>query len=152
MNAKELATLLGVHPNTIYNMIRSGEIKAEKNGRSFYIPNEEIERLTQKKPTTPVEEVVKQLEFVEIYFKRDLAEIEEVLQETSRRSMNGETFDISGKDIFDLMDEKGMHEKILLQLAFIKRYVQLRTKLFQKQDANGGITTYSREVKDHKKD
>ena len=49
MNAKEVAKLLGVHPNTVYNMIRSGEIKAEKKGRSFEIPESEVKQLKHSK-------------------------------------------------------------------------------------------------------
>lgn len=45
MNAKEVATLLGVHPNTIYSMIREGNIKAEKKGRSFDIPQWQVDEL-----------------------------------------------------------------------------------------------------------
>lgn len=37
MNAIELANQTGLHKNTIYKMIQSGEIKAEKKGKSFQV-------------------------------------------------------------------------------------------------------------------
>lgn len=55
MNARELAALLQVHPNTIYNMIKSGEIIAQKSGRSFIIENDEVERILQAHSGPPVE-------------------------------------------------------------------------------------------------
>lgn len=49
VNAKEVAKLLDIHPNTIYNLIREGKIKAEKKGRSFDIPQSEVDTLRHSK-------------------------------------------------------------------------------------------------------
>ncbi|SEG88983.1 DNA binding domain-containing protein, excisionase family [Bacillus sp. ok061] len=49
MNAKEVAKMLGAHPNTIYKMIKNGEIKAVKQGKSFDIPSIEVNKLMVSK-------------------------------------------------------------------------------------------------------
>ncbi|MFA2751098.1 helix-turn-helix domain-containing protein [Bacillus mobilis] len=49
MNAKEVAKLLGTHPENIRRWIREGKIKAVKNGRSFDIPQSEVNILMQSK-------------------------------------------------------------------------------------------------------
>lgn len=49
VNAKELAKLLDLHPNTIYTMIREGKIEAEKVGKSFEIPQHEVTELMTSK-------------------------------------------------------------------------------------------------------
>src|SRR5699024_859123 len=49
MNAREVAKLLGLHPNTVYNMIRDGEITANKVGRSYDIPDSEVKQLQHAK-------------------------------------------------------------------------------------------------------
>ncbi|RIH83496.1 DNA binding domain, excisionase family [Meiothermus luteus] len=42
---KELASLLGVHPNTVFRLIRRGELRAVKLGHRTVIPRAELERL-----------------------------------------------------------------------------------------------------------
>lgn len=49
MNAKDVAEILNVHPNTIYNGIREGKIRAEKQGKSFEIPDHEVRIMLMKK-------------------------------------------------------------------------------------------------------
>ncbi|MGH0951326.1 helix-turn-helix domain-containing protein [Bacillus mycoides] len=49
MNAKEVAKLLGTHPENIRRWIREGKIKANKKGRSFDIPQSEVNILMQSK-------------------------------------------------------------------------------------------------------
>lgn len=44
MNANEVAKVLGMHPDTIRRLIREGEIKAEKKGRSYDIPKSEVSK------------------------------------------------------------------------------------------------------------
>lgn len=46
---KQVAEILGVHRNTIYNMVVRGEIKAVKVGRDFRITEEEVKRLKEGK-------------------------------------------------------------------------------------------------------
>ncbi|MCB5007520.1 helix-turn-helix domain-containing protein [Streptococcus mutans] len=48
MNAKELAVVLGLHPDSIRRLINQGEIKATKQGREWIIGNDEVERLRIK--------------------------------------------------------------------------------------------------------
>lgn len=43
--AKEVANELGLHINTIYNYIKSGELKSVKIGRKWYITAKELERV-----------------------------------------------------------------------------------------------------------
>lgn len=49
MNARELAKMLNLHPNTIYTMIKEGKIRAEKIGKSFDIPQGEVNILLANK-------------------------------------------------------------------------------------------------------
>ena len=49
MNAKELAEASGLHFNTIYNMIKSGELKCKKVGKRYVIDNIQAERLIRAK-------------------------------------------------------------------------------------------------------
>lgn len=49
VNAKEVAKLLGTHPENIRRWIREGKIKADKKGRSFDIPQSEVNFLMQSK-------------------------------------------------------------------------------------------------------
>ncbi|WP_232699698.1 helix-turn-helix domain-containing protein [Brevibacillus daliensis] len=53
MDVREVAELLGVHTNTIYNRINNGLIKAKKRGKSWDIPVEEFECLKRQKGLTP---------------------------------------------------------------------------------------------------
>lgn len=49
MNATEVAKLLGTHPENIRRWIREGKIKATKKGRSFDIPQSEVNLLKHSK-------------------------------------------------------------------------------------------------------
>lgn len=49
MNAKEVAKLLGTHPENVRRWIREGKIKANKKGRSFDIPQGEVNLLMAHK-------------------------------------------------------------------------------------------------------
>jgi len=42
LSVLEAARLLGVHPNTIYNMIHDGRLFAVKKGRAWRIPRENV--------------------------------------------------------------------------------------------------------------
>lgn len=124
MNAKELAALLKVHPETIRRMIRNKEIQAEKKGRSFIIPSDEVERLIKENSHTPVEGVLEKLDFVEAYMKKELSEMEESLRRQGEQSLQGKPMEsYNDMDIMDLIDVVAMHQKIINQLAFIKRYL-----------------------------
>jgi excisionase family DNA binding protein len=45
---KEIALLLGVTYNTVYNLIQAGKIKAVKIGRNLRISQEEVDRLVEE--------------------------------------------------------------------------------------------------------
>jgi len=45
LNAKELADLLGEHPENVRRKIRQNKIKADKVGKGYSIPDSEVERL-----------------------------------------------------------------------------------------------------------
>ena len=45
MNAKELAEKSGMHENTIRNMIKRGELRAEKSGKSYEIEEKQAQEL-----------------------------------------------------------------------------------------------------------
>lgn len=49
MNATEVAKLLGTHPENVRRWIREGKIKANKKGRSFDIPQSEVNILKHSK-------------------------------------------------------------------------------------------------------
>ena len=71
MNAKSLALVLGVHYNTIYTMIRSGEIKAIRKGRELIVDDDEVERLKAKYTNNDaVEELLKENESLKAELKR----------------------------------------------------------------------------------
>lgn len=53
LNVKEVAELLGVHVNTIYNYINNGQIKANKKNGSWYISEEEFLKLKREQRLTP---------------------------------------------------------------------------------------------------
>jgi excisionase family DNA binding protein len=55
MNAKELAKASGLHYNTIYNMIKNGELKVEKIGKRYKIDDAQAQRLIQAKELCRVE-------------------------------------------------------------------------------------------------
>ncbi len=42
---EEVALLLGVGRNAVYNLIKRGELKAARIGRRLVVPREEVERL-----------------------------------------------------------------------------------------------------------
>lgn len=49
MNARELANKLGEHPNTIYNKIKEGKIRAVKNGKSYEVDDRDAYDLINNK-------------------------------------------------------------------------------------------------------
>lgn len=49
MKVKEVAGLLGTHPENVRRWIREGKIKADKSGRSFDIPQSEVNLLMADK-------------------------------------------------------------------------------------------------------
>lgn len=53
LNVKEIAELLGVHVNTIYNNINNGQIKAVKINGSWDISEEEFLKLKREQRMTP---------------------------------------------------------------------------------------------------
>lgn len=56
MNAKELSKVVGVHHNTIYNMIRTGELKAYKKNKSYEVDEYQAQKLIQSKQLLNAEE------------------------------------------------------------------------------------------------
>lgn len=48
ISTTELAKILGVSRVTIFNKIKNGEIKAEKVGRNYVIPVEEVDQTVKK--------------------------------------------------------------------------------------------------------
>ena len=42
----EMAAVLGLHPHTVYDAIKSGAVHANRVGRQFLIPRNEYARLT----------------------------------------------------------------------------------------------------------
>jgi len=53
MNVNEVAKLLGVHTNTIYNYINTGKIKAVKKGGSWEISEDEFLKIKRMQTRTP---------------------------------------------------------------------------------------------------
>ncbi|RDY22431.1 DNA-binding protein [Romboutsia maritimum] len=47
VNAREFAKATGMHFNTVYKMIKRGEIEAIKEGKSYIIPSNEVEKYTK---------------------------------------------------------------------------------------------------------
>lgn len=60
MNAKELAKASGLHFNTVYKMIRSGELKCKKVGSRYYVDDIQAERLIRAKEIGTNKENVKE--------------------------------------------------------------------------------------------
>ena len=56
MNAKELAKAVGVHHNTIYNMIKKGELKAEKKNKTYEVDEKQAQKLIASKRLLKAEE------------------------------------------------------------------------------------------------
>lgn len=56
MNAKELAKAVGVHHNTIYNMIKKGELKAEKKNKTYEVDENQAQKLIESKRLLKAEE------------------------------------------------------------------------------------------------
>lgn len=56
MNAKELAKAVGVHHNTIYNMIKKGELKAEKKNKTYEVDEDQAQKLITSKRLLKAEE------------------------------------------------------------------------------------------------
>jgi excisionase family DNA binding protein len=46
LTVKEVAEMLGYHPNTIYILMRDGKLKSKKVFGRVYVPREEIEKIT----------------------------------------------------------------------------------------------------------
>lgn len=81
MNAKSLALILGVHYNTIYKMIRSGEIKAVRKGRELIVENNEVERLKKEFENNDIiEGLLKENESL----KAELKRIKSILKDLSK--------------------------------------------------------------------
>lgn len=73
MEVKEVAMELGVHVNTIYNYITLGKIEAHKNGKSWEIPESEVERLKTEQEITP-RKIINSYTYVMDKVKSDEAE------------------------------------------------------------------------------
>lgn len=141
MNAKEASALLGLHPNTIYKMIRNGEIKAEKKGKSFDISPEEIDRLQGDNNT--VEDVIQSLEKVKSYLKKELEELDRVLDDnitTINRGRFG--------DVFDAVNYQGRCNTYLKHIDLMEQDFLHGEKMF-KITKNGITTKYSKVVNDN---
>ena len=55
MTVKESADFLGVHTNTIYDWIREGRLKADKEGKSYKIDHMSVHELAMAKSTVDKE-------------------------------------------------------------------------------------------------
>lgn len=58
MTVKESADFLGVHTNTIYDWIREGRLKADKEGKSYKIDHMSVHELAMAKSTVDKEKQV----------------------------------------------------------------------------------------------
>ena len=147
INAIELARLLNLHPETVRRLIREGEIKAIKDGRSFYIPEEEVQRLYEERNGNTKEDILEKLQSVEVYFKRDLEEMMKLNglnEELFKNKMFQERF---GEDVFNLVQAINRTNKIIKNVQFMQRYLVHGESLFETKDKNNGVTSHSKEVK-----
>ena len=62
LSAQEAARLLGIHERTVRRAIRSGELAATKQGGSFHINAEELERYRQRRARPPRHDVATRLQ------------------------------------------------------------------------------------------
>lgn len=119
MNAREVAMFLDLHPNTVYNMIRDGEIEAFKKGRSYEIPREEVERLLSKQDID--RDVEKEMAIKELMLEIDL-------EMKSRLHRIHEVYETIEKYSDDAKEMKQMikHAKRITDLENIKEELQAR--------------------------
>lgn len=48
LNVKDLAEILSVSQNTAYNLVRSGQVRSIRIGRTYRIPREAVDEFLQK--------------------------------------------------------------------------------------------------------
>lgn len=84
INAKEFANITGMHFNTVYKMIRRGDIKAIKDGKSYVIPYAEAERFSLEMSNTLIKEVKYKLDV----YKELEKEVAKILYEASDDLVN----------------------------------------------------------------
>ena len=48
LNVKDLAEILSVSHNTAYNLVRSGQVRSIRIGRTYRIPREAVDEFLQK--------------------------------------------------------------------------------------------------------
>lgn len=71
MEVEKLAKLFKLHPDSVRRSIRNGEIKATKEGRSWIVDDDEVERLKAKYINNDVvEELLKENESLKAELKR----------------------------------------------------------------------------------
>ena len=81
MEVNDLAKLINLHPESIRRSIRNGEIKAKREGRSWIVEDEEVERLKAKYTNN---EVVERLLKENESLKAELKRIKSILKDLSK--------------------------------------------------------------------
>lgn len=136
MNAKEVATLLGLHPNTIYTMIREGNIKADKKGRSFDIPDWQVKELQEEKAMLDSNDEKKTMLLkVIVDFERDLeGQLQNFYELTRMFQLDMKDKEIGSLSIEQARDKivteyKNENHFFLESLEAAKRIFELKTTL-----------------------
>lgn len=120
INAKEFARLTGMHFNTVYKMIKKGEIEAVKEGKSYVIPYNEVDKYKKLMSSELVKEAKNKLD------------IYKDLEEKAKNKL-----DIVTNDIIDIFKSTIKMDKNIngvyggdfyKQLIAIKDYIELITQ------------------------
>lgn len=51
LNIKQVAHLLNVHPNTVYTLVRAGDLEAKRMGRTIVVESDALQRYVDNLPT-----------------------------------------------------------------------------------------------------
>lgn len=116
INAKEFARLTGMHFNTVYKMIKKGEIEAIKEGKSYVIPYNEVEKYKK---------IISNEQIKESKLTLDICIN---LKEKSKRELDEAKEDIDGmrkelKKIQKNINEGVFNDCVHEQLRNIKEYI-----------------------------
>ena len=121
MNIEEMSKKTGMHKNTIYKLIKEGIIKAEKKGKSYEVPENEVEVFLRGK-----------IPFIQ---EQDIVNASNLLIKDIEEHQQNEIIKIAflGKKLFDnvkaLADKK--NENKINEDEFYKKVLELKsTDLF----------------------
>lgn len=115
INAKEFAKATGMHFNTVYKMIKKGEIEAIKDGKSYVIPYYEVEKYRK---------IISNEQIKESKITLDICRN---LKEKSKRELDEVKEDIEGirkelKKMQKTLNEGVLNNCVYEQLRTIKEY------------------------------